>query len=112
MSISAADNNQAFKPKQKQKQEKPGWLVQTIAGIAGSIERAVFTEEHARKEGWLQKVDPPVKLVMFMVLVLAASLTGSLVALALLYLVILLAARASQISFDFFVKWVWLGFPS
>ena len=30
-----------------------GWLEHTVAGITASIERAVFTEEHARKDGLL-----------------------------------------------------------
>ncbi|NWJ47424.1 MAG: cobalt ECF transporter T component CbiQ [Chloroflexi bacterium] len=97
--------------KARPKKEKPSWLEKTVAGIAESIQRAVFTEEHARKDGWLQKVDPRAKLIMFLALVLAASITGSILALALLYAVTLVAARASQVPFDFFVKRVWVGIP-
>lgn len=50
-----------------------GWLEHTISGISGSIERAVFTEEHARRTGWLQAVDPRIKLGMFLAVVLAAQ---------------------------------------
>ncbi len=88
-----------------------GWLEHTLAGIAGSVERAVFTEEHARKPGWLQRVDPRAKLVMFVATVLAASLSVSLVILAALYLLVLAAAWASRLPFEFFVKRVWLGIP-
>ncbi|MEO8285084.1 MAG: cobalt ECF transporter T component CbiQ [Chloroflexota bacterium] len=88
-----------------------GWLEKTVADIAGSIERAVFTEEHARKPGWLQRVDPRAKLGMFLVMVLAASLSNSFLALAGLYAVLLVASRASQVPFDFFVKRVWVGIP-
>lgn len=88
-----------------------GWLERTIADVAGSIERAVFTEEHARKPGWLQRIDPRAKLGMFIALVLAAGLSNALPVLTGLYLVILLAARASRVPFDFFVRRVWLGIP-
>lgn len=88
-----------------------GWFEHTVAGIAGSIERAVFTEEHARRPGWLQRVDPRAKLGMFVVLVLAASLANSLLVLALLYAAILAAAWASRVPFDFFVRRVWVGIP-
>jgi cobalt/nickel transport system permease protein len=88
-----------------------GWLEHTLAGISGSIERAVFTEEHARSLGWLQAVDPRAKLAMFLAVVLAASLTGSIGALVGLYAVVLVAAAASRIPFDFFVRRVWLGVP-
>jgi cobalt/nickel transport system permease protein len=88
-----------------------GWLEHTIAGVAGSIERAVFSEELARRPGWLQRRDPRAKLVMFLALVLAASLSNSLLALAGLYAAILVAARASRVPFDFFVRRVWIGIP-
>ena len=87
------------------------WLEKTVAGIAASIEQAVFTEEHARKDGWLQRIDPRAKLIMFLASVLAASLLNSFLALAALYVVVLLAARTSKVPFDFFVKRVWLGIP-
>ena len=48
---------------------------------------------------------------MFLVVVLAASLTGSIASSSRLYAVILVAAAASRIPFDFFVKRVWLGIP-
>jgi cobalt/nickel transport system permease protein len=86
-------------------------LEKTVSDVAGAVERAVFTEEHARRDGWLQKIDPRAKLVMFLGLVLAASLTSSLLTLVLLYGVTLIAARASCVPFDFFVRRVWLGIP-
>jgi cobalt/nickel transport system permease protein len=48
---------------------------------------------------------------MFVALVLAAGLSNALPVLIGLYLVILLAARASRVPFDFFVRRVWLGIP-
>jgi cobalt ECF transporter T component CbiQ len=98
-------------PTKKKAREHLGWLEQTLSGIAGSIERAVFTEEHARKAGWLQCVDPRAKLGMFLALILAASLSHTLIVLAAFYLVILVAAFASRVPFDFFVRRVWLGIP-
>ncbi len=88
-----------------------GWLEHTVSGITASVERSIFTEEHARAAGWLQRVDPRAKLGMFLAAVLAASLSGSVVVLAGLYVVVVLAARASRIPLDFFVKRVWLGIP-
>ena len=88
-----------------------GWVEHTLGGITASIERAVFTEEHARRDGWLQRLDPRAKLLMFLAVVLAASLTTSLALLVALYALVLLAARASRIPADFFVRRVWLGIP-
>jgi cobalt/nickel transport system permease protein len=88
-----------------------GWLEQTLSGITESIERAVFSERHARLPAFLQRIDPRAKLGMFVALVLAASLTGAVAVLVGFYLVILAAARASRVPFDFFVRRVWLGIP-
>jgi cobalt/nickel transport system permease protein len=87
------------------------WVEHTLGGIAGSIEQAVFTEEHSRKDGLLQRIDPRAKLGMFIAIVLAASLSQSLPVLAGLYCVLLIVARASQVPFDFFVRRVWIGIP-
>lgn len=102
---------QSQRAHEKEKQRQFGWIEKTISGIAGSIEQSVFTEEHARKNGWLQRLDPRAKLGMFLVTVLAARLSNSFGALAALYLLLLLVARASKVPFDFFVKHVWLGIP-
>jgi cobalt ECF transporter T component CbiQ len=88
-----------------------GWLEHSIAGIAGSIERAVFTEELARQPGWLQRIDPRAKVAMFLIAVIAASASTSFGVLLALYVVILGVARASRLPFHFFVKRVWLGIP-
>jgi cobalt/nickel transport system permease protein len=88
-----------------------GWLEQTVGGITANIEHAIFTEQHARSEGWLQRRDPRAKLIGFLMAIIAASLASSVVGLALLYAATLAAARASRVPFGFFVKRVWLGIP-
>jgi cobalt/nickel transport system permease protein len=88
-----------------------GWLEHSIAGVASSIEHAVFREDLARQPGWLQRIDPRAKVAMFLVAVIAASASTSLGVLIGLYVAILIAARASRLPFDFFVKRVWLGIP-
>ena len=88
-----------------------GWLEQTIGGITENVEHAIFTEQHARSSGWLQRRDPRVKMIAALTAILAASLTASIVGLALLYGATLAAARVSKVPFGFFVKRVWLGIP-
>jgi cobalt/nickel transport system permease protein len=88
-----------------------GWLEKTVGEIAGGIERAVFNERLARSRGWLQRRDPRAKLAGSLVLILAASLTTSLVGLGVLYAALLGAAWASRVPFGLFVKRVWLGIP-
>lgn len=88
-----------------------GWLEQTIGGLTGNIEQAVFTEQHARSAGWLQRRDPRAKVIGSLVAILAASLTTSVFGLLALYAATLAAAGASRVPFGFFVKRVWAGIP-
>ncbi|MEI7745129.1 MAG: cobalt transporter CbiM [Chloroflexota bacterium] len=107
----AATTDRVAAPRPSGGSGRPGWIENTLGGIAANIERAVFTEQHARLDAFLQRVDPRAKLGMFLVVVLAASLTGSYAILAVLYCVTLAAAAASRIPGGFFVKRVWAGIP-
>jgi cobalt ECF transporter T component CbiQ/cobalamin biosynthesis protein CbiM len=98
-------------PKSGRGEGRIGWLEQTVAGITSNIELAVFTERHARSDGWLQRRDPRAKVIGTLVAILAASLTLSIAGLAILYTATLLAARASRVPVGFFVKRVWMGIP-
>jgi cobalt/nickel transport system permease protein len=88
-----------------------GWVEKTLAGITGNVERAIFTERHARIPAFLQGVDPRAKLGMFLAFLLAAGLTSSFAVLVVLYAITLAAAAASRIPAEFFIRRVWLGIP-
>jgi cobalt/nickel transport system permease protein len=106
----SSTSTRRYTNKREQKRQF-SWIDQTLGGIASTIERSVFSEEHARNNGWLQRIDPRAKWGMFVALVLSASLSNSLPMLIALYLVLLVVARASRLPFDFFVRRVWLGIP-
>jgi len=88
---------------------KPGFVEKTLADISGSIERAIFSEENARKEGFLQRRDPRAKLLAFVVLIIAAGLSREWPVLVGLYWLVLAAAAISSIDLGLFIKRVWLG---
>jgi cobalt/nickel transport system permease protein len=90
---------------------KPDFVQRTIAGVTASIERAVFTEELARSEGFLQRVDPRAKIGVFVPAIVVIGLTRSLPMLLALYAIIVALALASNLSVGFFVKRVLLGIP-
>ncbi len=71
----------------------------------------MFTEEHARRRGWLQAVDPRIKVLMFAAVIIAASASSSFGVLAGLYLLLLAAAWKSQLPFELFVRRTWVGIP-
>jgi cobalt/nickel transport system permease protein len=93
------------------KRRGPSFIEKTIAGIASSVEQAVFTEEHARRPGFLQRRDPRAKIVAFVVAILAVSLALHPLTIILLYAAILATAIASRLPVGFYVKRVWLGIP-
>jgi cobalt/nickel transport system permease protein len=88
---------------------KPGFIEKTLAGISSGIEQAVFSEENARKDAFLQRCDPRAKLLAFIALVVATGLSRDWRVLLALYAVVLVAAFVSAIDMGLFVKRVWLG---
>lgn len=92
-------------------QAAANFMLKTVAAVTAALERAVFSEEHARLPGLLQGRDPRAKVVATLLLLLAVGLAHHLVVVAALYAIVLLLARLSYLSFDFFVKRVWLGIP-
>jgi len=88
---------------------KPGFVEKTLAGITASIERAVFSEENARKSGFLQRRDPRAKLLACVALVVVAGLSREWAVLVALYALVLIAAAVSSIDMGLFLKRVWLG---
>lgn len=82
-----------------------------MADITHSLEDTVFAEELARQPGLLQGLDPRVKLITFLALLVAVSLSKSLLVILALYFFALALAWASRIPLNFFVKRVWLFMP-
>ena len=87
------------------------FVSRTLADVTGAMQEAVFAEEYARKRGFLQSLDPRVKVVTFLALLLAVAFARNPMVLAALYLLTLALAAASRISIRFFVKRVWLFVP-
>jgi len=96
-------------PQANSRRLKPGFVEKTLADISSSIERAIFSEENARKEGFLQRRDPRAKLLAFVVLIIAAGLSREWPVLVGLYGLVLVAAAISSIDLGLFIKRVWLG---
>lgn len=95
----------------RRKKARPSFVEKTLAGISSSIEQAVFSEENARKDGFLQRRDPRAKVISFGALIIATGLSRDWRILTGLYALVLVAALLSKIDVAFFVKRVWLGIP-
>jgi cobalt/nickel transport system permease protein len=90
---------------------KKGFIGNTIGGILGFFEEAFISEGFSRRKGFLQSLDPRVKLLSIMTAIFATSLIKDLKLLVLIYIFTLLLAYLSKINVLFFIKRVWLFIP-
>jgi cobalt ECF transporter T component CbiQ len=90
---------------------KGSFVDKTINGAARVMRQAVFAEDTAAADGLLQRVEPRVKLVSLLLLLVAAGLVRHVPVLVAMYLAALALAAASRIPVGFFVKRVWLFIP-
>ncbi len=86
-------------------------LEHTLHGITETLERALFAEQISLRPGLFQSLDPRVKVVSVLALLIAVSLSRSLWIIGGIYLLALILALVSSIPAGFFIKRVWLALP-
>lgn len=87
------------------------FLEKSLAGFADTLEQSLFAEEIARQDGLLQRLDPRVKLLGALALLLAVSFSRNLGIIVALYLLTLPIAAFSRVPLGFYLKRVWLFMP-
>ncbi|GAA3297828.1 cobalt ECF transporter T component CbiQ [Dactylosporangium vinaceum] len=90
---------------------KGSFVAKTLAGASGVLRQAIFSEDVAAAKGLLQRLDPRVKLVSMIGLLVVVALVHSLPLLALSYVATVALAVASGLSLGYFLKRVWLFVP-
>lgn len=90
---------------------KKGFVGKTIDGIFSFLQEAFVSETYAKRDGFLQTMDPRAKLISILAIVFATSMVGSLYLLIMVYLATLLFAYLSKVDVLFFIKRVWLFIP-
>ncbi len=88
-----------------------GFLEKNIAALSGAFERAVMNDRWTRAPGFLQQVDPRLKIVSFAAIILACSITPSVALLGALLVLATGFALASRIPAAAFTRRVWLFIP-
>lgn len=88
-----------------------GFIERTLSDISQAFEQSLFAEEIARQPGLLQAIDPRVKVLSLIALLIAVGLSRNLLVIGGLYAVALILARLSLVPMGFFVKRVWLFMP-
>jgi cobalt ECF transporter T component CbiQ len=93
------------------KSRRRGVIERTLSEISHTFEQSLFAEEIARRPGLLQALDPRIKVVSILLLLIAVGLSRSLWVILGLYLVTVVLAWRSRVPLSFFIKRVWLLMP-
>ncbi len=88
---------------------KSGFLERTTASFVDAMEHAFYAEQTARADGLLQRVDPRVKLVGTMALIVPAAAAHRLAVVGGLFVVAAVLAALSRVSFGVLLKRVWVA---
>ena len=87
------------------------YLERNLAHFAHVLEETVFAETVANRTGWLQQMDPRVKVAGFLLLVIDSALSHSITTVAAIYFVSLILAIGSHAFSLSFVRRVWIFMP-
>ncbi len=93
------------------KRRKANFVEKTIIGAANVLKQAMFSADVASQPGLLQRIQPAVKVVTMLALLMATAVVRHLSILVALYAATLAIAVASGLPLWFFVKRVWLFIP-
>jgi cobalt ECF transporter T component CbiQ len=93
------------------KRRKGNFVEKTLTGASGLLRQAMFSEDVAAQPGLLQRIEPRVKLLTLLGLLITTALVRHIPVLVGLYAATLVLAAASRLSIAFFVKRVWLFIP-
>lgn len=97
-------------PKSKPRRKR-GFIQKTLSDIVQVLRDSVFSEELAISPGFLQSLDPRIKILALMSLLLALNLISHLGLIWGSYLILLALAAGSGIHLGSLMKKVWLVVP-
>ncbi len=87
------------------------FVAKTLAETGRAIEHTLFAQHFAKVKGFLQLLDPRVKIVTFFALLIVATCIRHLEILVGFYALTLFLAVVSRIPLGFFLKRVWVFIP-
>jgi len=91
------------------KRKRAGFLEKSLDGIAHALERASFSEHTYDKGGFLQRLDPRVKVIGFLLIILSSAASKSLLVILSIYIFSIILAIASKVSLGAIARTVWIG---
>ena len=93
------------------RRSRRGFVEKTLTGGADVVRQALFSEDISSRRGLLQSIEPRVKLLTMLALLIAAAFVRHVPVLLALYGATLVLAVWSSLRLSFFVRRVWLFVP-
>jgi len=87
------------------------FIERSITGALSFLKESIFAEEYASKLGFLQLLDPRIKVITIFLLIIATVVTRSIAVSFVLYALCLILAYFSQVKISFFLKRTWIFIP-
>lgn len=91
------------------KKRRGGFIERTLANLVRKMERALFAEELARSGGFLQSLDPRVKIIGLLALVLDVTLSRNIFTIIIIFAFAILLAVFSNVPIKTLAVRAWLG---
>jgi cobalt/nickel transport system permease protein len=87
------------------------FIERSITGALSFLKESIFADEYASKNGFLQSLDPRIKVITFLIFILAVLFTKSIIVSLCLYVICLILAYFSNVNMGFFLKRTWIFIP-
>ena len=104
-----AIEQQLAMPPARRRKRRASFVERTIRGLAAAMERALYAEELAKADGLLQRLDPRVKVVGLLALVVAVALARNILVILGLFGVAITLALLSRVPIRTLAARVWIG---
>lgn len=90
---------------------KNNFIERSLLGALSFFKESIFAEEYATQKGFLQSLDPRMKMFTLLLFILQILFTKSMMVLLCLYGLSLVLAYLSNIRLGFFLKKTWIFIP-
>lgn len=87
------------------------FIESSILGILSFLKNSLFADEYALKPGFLQSLDPRIKIITFLLIIIQVLFTKNIAVLLSLYIFSLILAVCSGIDLRYFLKRTWIFIP-
>jgi cobalt ECF transporter T component CbiQ len=93
------------------KRKKGSFVEKTLSGAANVMQAAMFGDDVSAQRGLLQSIDPRVKILSLLGLLIVTAFVRNIPVLVAMYVTTVVLAVVSALPVGFFIKRVWLFIP-